>query len=94
MFGLVVCPSCGSNLGVVGPAFAFALAKLEPPRKEEAAVSSGFAGFAAGMARGPLLDALGVERVCCRMHMISSVTLGDVLGPALDGPGDARIAHK
>lgn len=99
MFGLVCCPSCGGNLGVVAPAYAYALAQLERSRGDKvaagpvaAAVSSGFAGFAPGTACGPLLDALGLSRVCCRMHMLTHVKLADVFGPALAGPDDARTA--
>ena len=90
MFGVVVCPSCGGNLGVVAPAYAYALAQQEPLGSGAAAVSSGFAGFAMGTAAGPLLDALGLVRICCRMHMLTHVKLADVFGPALAGPDDTR----
>lgn len=74
-----VCFTCGFATGAVAGAYRFLFARAYRAALEAADVRPEFVGIAGlQVPAGAILDSLQVWNDCCRIHMISEISLEDV----------------
>jgi DNA-directed RNA polymerases I, II, and III subunit RPABC5 len=77
----VRCFTCGKVLADKWRAYEKACAEEDKTKDKEAAApkTAVLHPNFDGRVRGPILDALGITRICCRRHMLGHVDLVDAI---------------
>ncbi len=73
MSTFVLCPECGSNLGQWRPFMLEVIRGMEQEISDQIHVDKRDLNPDLIKPIGFLLDALGIKRICCRMHAIPGV---------------------
>lgn len=72
------CVTCGKVLANKWDAYQKKCAELEQKLKEGKTAEKEVKNFEPVM-KGPILDELGLDKICCRRHMLTQVDLIDVI---------------